>query len=158
MRLDAHEIVLVCGRGGTGKSTFLASLTRTWPSWATWVHDPNADPLWDHIRGHSCWDDSPPPMRDCYWILDEVDMLYPASGSAAGWVVEGFKRGRHRGIRIACACQRPTMLHPSARRNVRVVYLGQLQADDLAVAVREWGPQAEQAGQLEKFQFIRIEA
>lgn len=127
----APWLVLVVGRRGFGKTYFCNAVLDSWPEQAGKRYaidpvapdDPNHPRFREYIAGHSDLWSHEAPSRDQFpygdvslLVVDEADRFLPtAQGHRDGLLSDLVLRGRHRGVSLLLATQRPALVAYDAR-------------------------------------------
>lgn len=148
--------MLIVGRNGCGKTTLAHGLVVHWPMSFVWVFDPSNNELLRPYPQFSV--QSPPPMRDCCWLVDEAQLLYPSAGKMPGWAKEQIYRGRHNRVWLVLCTLQPQSVHSFIRSLAKQVFIGQLTGDrDMHYCVQNWGEGCLQAKNLKQGKFLHID-
>lgn len=152
---EQAPLILFFGRRGIGKTHLMKKIVSKYPLFSINCFDPTDDPKLKEFRKFDL--ENPPPITNCVWMIDELDLLCSSKSWAAPWVKQGCRRGRHTNCVIVANVQRPQSIHLDFNSLWTEVYIGQMTGyRDIEYCMRNFHPRCEEARDLKPRQFIHI--
>jgi len=152
---EQAPLILIFGRRGIGKTHLAKKLVAGFPLWSVKCFDDTEDPKLSEFPKFTL--DDPPPLSNCVWLIDELDLLCSSNSWAAPWVKAGCRRGRHTNLVIVANVTRPQHIHLDFNSLWTDVYIGQMTGyRDIDYCVRNFHPRCIEARNLKPREFIHI--